>query len=205
MFRWTVEKMSSPSRTKLGSGCDAHADVDVARAAAELARVALAADPDLLAVVDAGGNRDVEPALGDLPAAAVAFDARRRDEVAGAAALRARRRAHELAEHAARHLLHATAAAARRARDRRRPGLGAVAVAAVAGDADLERDVALDAARRLDELDLDLGGDVGAARPPRPPADPEEVVAEERREDVGEVPEVERAGREAAARRPAWP
>src|SRR4029079_16930864 len=43
---------------------DANADVDVARAAAERSRVALAADPDLLAAVDAGGDREPEPARG---------------------------------------------------------------------------------------------------------------------------------------------
>src|SRR5206468_60201 len=167
--------------------------------AADVSGVTLAADPDLLAVVDPGGNRHVEPPLGDLPAAAVALGARRGDEVAQAAALRARRRPHELAEHAARHLLHAAAAGARRARDRRRAGLGAVAVAPVARDADPEWDVALDPARRIREVDLYLGGDVGSARPPRPPPHPEEVVAEEGGEDVREVPEVERPGREAAA------
>jgi hypothetical protein len=48
-----------------------------------------------------------------------------------------------------------------------------------------------DAAGRLDELDRDLGGDVGARAAPAPAADAEEVVAEERGEEVAERAEVE--------------
>ena len=72
--REDVVALAHESRIRL----DVHADVDVARAAAERAGMALAADPDLLAVVDARRDRDVEPALGDLPAAAFALGARRR-------------------------------------------------------------------------------------------------------------------------------
>src|SRR5229473_614213 len=70
-------------------------------------------------------------------------------------------------------------------------------MAAVARDRDRERDVARRAASRLDELELELRRDVGAARAPRPAA--EEIVAEEGGEDVGQGAEVEMAGREAAA------
>ena len=62
--------------------------------------------------------------------------------------------------------------------------------------ADVERHLSGHSLRGLLELDVDLGGDVGsAARVPHR----EEIVAEERREDVGEVPEVELRRVEAAA------
>ena len=79
------------------------------------------------------------------------------------------------------------------------PGSAPLPLAGRAGDGDAERHVARDAARGLDELDLDLGGDVRAARGAAPAADAEEVVAEERGEEVAERPEVEARGREAAA------
>ena len=70
-------------------------------------------------------------------------------------------------------------------------------------DGDLERHLDLLAARRLDELDLDLRADVCAAAT-RPAAGAEEVVAEERREEVAEIAEVEVASagtRPSASRR----
>src|SRR5712691_4922369 len=117
------------------------ADVHVAGTAAELSRMPLAGDPDLLPVVDAGGDLHLEPALFDLPSGAPAFGARGLDDPAGAAAARAALRAHELAEDAVRHLLHAPRAAAGRARRRHGARLGAVTVAAPAPNRDPEGDV----------------------------------------------------------------
>src|SRR5205085_5028552 len=58
-------------------------------------------------------------------------------------------------------------------------------------------DRALHAVRGFDELDLDLGQDVAA--PGRSaPAGAEQVLAEERREEIGDVPEVEGRGPAAA-------
>ena len=65
-------------------------------------------------------------------------------------------------------------------------------------DRDLERDVARDAVRGVDEVDLDGGREVGSPPAARPAAE-EDVVAEERREEVGEVAEVDVSGLEAAA------
>ena len=53
--------------------------------------------------------------------------------------------------------------------------------------------------RGLLERDLDLGRDVGSASPARAGRDAEDVVSEERREDVGQAPEVERRRPKASA------
>ncbi len=55
-----------------------------------------------------------------------------------------------------------------------------------------------DAVRGIDELDLDGGGEVGSPAAPRPAAE-EDVVAEERGEEIGEVAEVDVPRLEAAA------
>jgi hypothetical protein len=88
-------------------------------------------------------------------------------------------------------------ARARLARDDVRPRLRAAAPAARARDRDLERHVALDTRRRLDQLDLDDRAQIGAAGPARPSA--EQVVAEERAEEIRQRAEVEVAGLETAA------
>ena len=77
-------------------------------------------------------------------------------------------------------------------------GLRAAPAAVRARDRDLERDVARDAVRRVDEVDLDGGGEVGSAPAPRPAAE-SDVVAEERGEEVGEIAEVDVTRLEAAA------
>ena len=154
--------------------------------------------PDPLAVVDPRGDLDLETPLLEHAAGAVARRARLLDPAPRARAGGARLRAHELAEDAARHLLQAAGAAAGRARHDGAAGLGPVAAAAAAHGGDLERHFAFHAARGVHELDLDRGEEIGAARAAGPtPA--EQVVAEERREQVGEAPEVEVAGLEAAA------
>src|SRR5581483_12060849 len=110
---------------------------------------------------------------------------------------RTRLRSHELAEDAAGDVLHAAGPAAGRARAHRRAGLGAVALAVRAGDGNLERHVARRPGGRLGQLDLDRRGEIRAAR-----AAPEQIVAEERREQVGEAAEVEVARLVAAAPQP---
>jgi hypothetical protein len=107
-------------------------------------------------------------------------------------------RAHELPEEAARDLLQPPAAAAGRTGDDLRPRLRPVSAAAGTADGDLERHLARRSSRRIHELDLDLGGDVAASRAAAAAAR-EEVVAEEGGEQIGEAPEVEVAGRVAAA------
>ena len=64
-------------------------------------------------------------------------------------------------------------------------------------DGDLERHLACRALRRFDEVDLHDGADVCTARAAA--AARQHVVAEERREEVGEAAEVELPGLEAAA------
>ena len=121
-------------------GADAHADVDVAGAAAERARVPLAGEADPLAVVDAGRDVDLELALLERAPRAVARLARMLDDAAGAAALRAGRLADELAEDAARDLLEPAGPAAALTGDDVRAGSGAVAAAGLAGGRQLDGD-----------------------------------------------------------------
>ncbi len=67
------------------------------------------------------------------------------------------------------------------------------------GDGCLERDVDLDSPRGVDELDRDLGPEIGTALLRRAPgAAAEDVVAEERREEVAEAAHVEVRRREPA-------
>ena len=80
------------------------------------------------------------------------------------------------------------------------PGSAPSPAQRLARDGDLRTGTSLVVpARGLDELDLDLGRDVGAARAAVPAAGAEQVVAEERGEEVAEVAEVEAARREPAA------
>jgi hypothetical protein len=180
-------------------GAHVDLDVDVARPPAEGARVALAREADSLAVVDPRRDVDLQLTLLGHPPGARAVRARRLDHPAGAPAARAALRPDELAEHGARDRLQPPKPLAGRAGRRRRAGGGARPGARGAADGDGEGHAAANAARRLDELHLDLGEHVSAARgaPARPAAEAaEEVVAEEGREEVGEVPEVELGGPE---------
>jgi hypothetical protein len=63
-----------------------------------------------------------------------------------------------------------------------------------AGDGDLERHVACRSVRSLDELDLHRRRKIGTTRDAT-----DQIVAEERREEIGEAAEVEVARLEAAA------
>src|SRR5690348_15214381 len=97
--------------------------------------------------------------------------------------------------------MHAAAAVAPRAPAGLRPGLDAVAAASLARDGDLEGDRHRRAARGLDEVDLDLRTEVGAALargPARRSSRAEDAVAEERGEQVAEIAHVELRRREAA-------
>ena len=162
--------------------------------------MALAAEPDPLPVVDAGRHLDRERALLDDAAGTVARLARVLDHAPAAAAAAARLGAHELAEDRVRDLLEPAAAAAGGAGDGLGARLRAGALARRAGDGDLERHLARDPARGLDQLELDLRRDIraagGAALPTR---EAEEVVAEERGEEVAERAEVEARRREPPA------
>ena len=77
---------------------DVDEDIGVARAAAEAPGVALTGDADALAVVDAGGNLDLDLLLLDRPPGSAAGLALVLDPAAAAGALRALRLADELAE-----------------------------------------------------------------------------------------------------------
>ena len=127
--------------------------------------MAFPAQADALPVVDSRRDLDVELALLDEAPCAVAALAGPLDDRAGPAAARAAVRADELAERAAGDLLDVPGPLARRARDRLRAGLGPGADAPLARSRDAERHLPLGAGRRLDELDLDLGGYVRATRP----------------------------------------
>ncbi len=145
-----------------------------------------------------GGNLDVERPLVEGAPRAVARLARMLDDAAGATALRARRGVNELAEHAAGHLPELAAAAAARTGRDVRAGLDAVAAAGVAWHRDLHGHAHGLAAGGLREVDLDLGGEIAAASRAATHAATEEVVAEERREEIADVTEIEMPWREAA-------
>src|SRR5919198_5677154 len=159
--------------------------------------MALARDPEPLPVVDPGRNLDVERPLGDLPPLTVAIAARVLDDASGALAPRAHLRVHELAERRLPNLLKAAGAVADRTVNGSGSRLRAAAPARLADDGDGEPDLARHSVRGLDEVDLDIGGDVAAA-PPARTRDAEEIVAEEGREEVGDVAEVEVGGPVAA-------
>src|SRR6266516_231475 len=157
-----------------------------------------AAQPDSLPVVDARRDLDVDVALLEHAAGAVAFLARVLDELPGAVAGRTCPGAHELAEDAARDLTHAAVAPTGRAGADLRLRLRAVSSATLARNGDAERHLALRPRRHLRQVDLDPRGDVGAAHaPPSSPA--EQVVAEECGEQIRKAAEVEGGRREAAA------
>src|SRR6266566_6658027 len=157
-----------------------------------------AGQPDSLPVVDARGYLDLDVALLEHAAGAVAFLARLLDELPGAVARRTCPGAHEFAEDAARDLTDAAVAPTGRAGADLRLRLGAVSSATLARNRNAEWHVALGSRRHLRQVDLDPCGDVGAARPP-PPSPAEQVIAEECGEEIREAAEVERGRLEAAA------
>src|SRR6476469_866178 len=100
----------------------------------------LTSEPDALYVVDTGWNIDLDGALLQQAAAAVAGAARRFDHASCPFAARADAGAHELAEHALGHLLHPSVAAAGDTRGWARARLGAVASTGLAGARDSDAD-----------------------------------------------------------------
>src|SRR5437899_2798537 len=114
-------------------------DVHISGAPAESAGVAFSAQPDALAVVNACGDFDFKRPLLDHTAGATALFAGMLDELAGAAARRARSGPDELAEHAARDLTHAPGPAAGRTGLDRRIRFRPISAATPARDRDTER------------------------------------------------------------------
>ena len=94
--------------------------------------------------------------------------------------------------------------AAAPAGDRCGAGSGAAPLARAAGGRGLERNLQLHAVSGVDELDRHLGENVGSARPAASAATPgtEQVVPEERAEEVAEVAEIEVARLETAGAEP---
>jgi len=114
-----------------------------------------------------------------------------------------RLRAHELAEETARDLVQATAALAARAGQRLGARLDTVAAAGLACDRDLERHLDLLSARGLDELDRDLRAQVRPALlRSTTRAAAEDVVTEERGEEIVETADVKVRRREPAGAKP---
>ena len=152
--------------------------------------MALAGKPDALTVVDPLRDVDLERTLLEHAAAAAALLARGLHDPPRARAAGTGLGTDELPEDASRDLLQAAGAVAGRTGDRLGPRLGSAAVAGRAGHLDGVGHRALDPARRLAEVDLDLGEDVAAAPAAASPRS-EQVFAEEGREEIGDVPEVE--------------
>ena len=124
------------------------------------------------------------------------------DALAGAAARAGTPRADELAEDAAGDLLSRPLPPQVGQVVTARARLGAAAAAARARHRDIERNVALRSRRRVDELDLDVAPRCRRRARGRRAADAEEVVAEERGEEVGQAAEVELRRLEPAAPQP---
>ena len=160
----------------------------------------LPGQPDPLPVMDACRNLDLDGALLEDAPGPTAFGARRLDLAARATACRTGLGADELAEDTAADLLQPPRATAGRAGRDKSARFRAVAVTVRARHRDLERYVTRRSARRFDELDLHCCNEIGAARDAA-----EHVVAEERREEIGQAAEVEVARLEAAAAKPGVP
>src|SRR6185312_1146583 len=167
---------------------DRDVDVEVAAGGAVLAGVAAAGHAQALAGHDAGRNLHPDRLVRPAAAAAATDRAGRVDLHPTAAARGAGRGLHELTERGVRHVLDVAAAPAGGAGLGHRPRLRPAPLAAVAGRDDVNVDLAGDAERGLNQGQVDGHGRVAAAgRPARPS---EEVVAEERPEQIGQVGEV---------------
>src|SRR5438105_10884764 len=142
---------------------EANQDVEVARRAGTGAGLALAGDAELLAVVDAGGDRQHDVALLALAALTPAPGAQLVDRLPRAAAPRAGGHVDEPAEHRLLDLAHLAPTLALLARGDRRARLGAVAAAALAGLEPRDLDPPLASPHRVDELDLELHAQIRAA------------------------------------------
>ncbi len=160
----------------------------------------LAREADPLPVVDAGRDLDVEASLLEDASRAAAGLARVLDDPAGASAARACLAADELAEGR-----FATRAGCGPCRSQSPhveavvPGCTPSPPHSAQGTATCTGTAALTPrAASSSEISI-FGGDVGPACPARAGRDAEDVVPEERREDVGQAPEVERGRAKAAA------
>src|SRR4051812_46092452 len=155
----------------------------------------LAGQADPLAVVDPRRDRHLDRSLLDDSAGTAALGARLLDPPPSSRTRRAGLGADELAEDAPRHLLEASGAVACGARRYLAARLRAVPSAMRAGDCRFEGHLAGHAVRGLDEVDLHRRCEVCAAGASITGAAAEEdVVAEEGREEVGQVAEIDVAG-----------
>ncbi len=181
-------------------GANAHHDERIAAVSALEAGVPLAANPDPLAVVDPCGHVDLERALDDSATFAVAVTARRIEHATEAPALGAGLLVDELPEHVLGDPPHEPDAAAGRALVRAGARLGSGRRAALARDGDFDRNRGRETRERLLEVDLDDHLQIRAASrsmaPRRSPA--EEILSEERGEDIREVAEMREARLEAS-------
>src|SRR5262249_14424345 len=143
-------------------GRDVGEHVEVAGRAAALARVAAAGQADALPVGDARGDVDAQRAPAHLAPAALAALAGLLGHTAVAAPDVAADLAQHLPERRGRDRLQDALAAAALAGHDRRAGLGAVAVAVLAGVDGLEAELDLGVGRGLRQGDLGADGDVAA-------------------------------------------
>ena len=191
--------MSLPSRTKRSSGRTRTSDVEVAGAAAERARVALAREADPLAVVDAGRDLDVERPLSSVrPAPAHVSH--------GCSTLRPRAAALGQADvrtnspKTLRETCCSRPVPPQRWQTRDdRARLDAVAAAGRARDRDLERDRRRFAPRAASTRSISTSRrDVGAARRPPAPPPPKRSSPKNAEKRSPRLPKSKCVGREAA-------
>ena len=171
-------------------------DVQVAGGSAAHARLALARHAELLPVVDARRNGEADLAVLALAPLAAAMRTLLVDGLAGSAAARAGRDVHEAPEDRLLHLTDLAAAVARGARRGRCPRLGAASVATLAGLEARHGDDAFAALNGIEEVDLDLHTQVGAAHRTAGFATAQ-VSAEERFEEIADPEVADPAGRRA--------
>ena len=137
----------------------------------------------------AGTSTSSSPRL-ERAAGAGARLARMLDEDAAAAAPWTGKRANEVAEDAAGHLLQTAGAVALAAGRRARPRLDAVSLADLARHRSVVGNRDLFPVCGVDEVDLHLGCEIAAALRCSAAPTAEQVVAEERREEIAETAEV---------------
>src|SRR5581483_9366947 len=173
-------------------------DVQVARRAAGAARLALAGQPDLRAVVNARGHRHPQAPRGRHPPAAAAGVAGRGHDAALALAAVTQADVHELAEDRLRGAAQLAGAAAARTGGRVGARLQAAAATGLARLVARDLQLLLAAEDRLLEGQRQLVPQVGAALGARAPVARGRAGAEERLEDVLET----EAAKSAEAARP---
>src|SRR6185503_725211 len=160
--------------------------VEIAGGSAAQAGLALAGDPELLPVVDPRGDVERKLVVTALATLAAASRAQRIDCLARAATPWARRHVHKASEHRLLDLTHLAAPIAGAAGRDLRAGLRAAALAALARLEPRDADRARAALHRVDELDLDLHAQVGAAhRSPRLAS--AELATKERLEEIADA------------------